>query len=34
MGGVGELLSGFWLENLRERDDLGEPGIDGRKILN
>jgi hypothetical protein len=24
---------GFWLVNLRERDHLGDPGVDGRIIL-
>ena len=24
---------GFWWENLRERDYLGDPGVDGRIIL-
>ena len=24
---------GFWRENLRERDHLGDPGVDGRIIL-
>jgi len=23
----------FWWGNLRERDHLGDPGVDGRKIL-
>jgi hypothetical protein len=25
--------TGFWLGNLRERDHLGDPGVDGRIIL-
>jgi hypothetical protein len=25
--------TGFWWENLRERNDLGDPGVDGRIIL-
>ena len=27
--GVGESYSGFWWGNLRERDHLGDPGVDG-----
>jgi hypothetical protein len=30
--GSEELYTVFWLGNLRERDDLGDPGVDG-KIL-
>jgi len=26
-------VTGFWCGNLRERDHLGHPGIDGRIIL-
>jgi len=26
-------IQGFWWGNLRERDRLGDPGIDGRIIL-
>jgi hypothetical protein len=38
MGGTcstygGELSTGFWWGNLRERDHLGDPGIDERIIL-
>jgi hypothetical protein len=29
----GEACTGFWWGNLRERDSLGDPGIDGRIIL-
>jgi len=29
----GEAYTGFWCGNLRERDHLGEPDIDGRIIL-
>jgi len=31
--GRGEVYSGFWWENLRERDHLGDLGLDGRIIL-
>ena len=31
--GIGEAYSGFWWGNLRERDHLGDPGVDGRIIL-
>ena len=30
--GRGEVYSGFWWGNLRERDHVGEPGINGRII--
>jgi hypothetical protein len=30
----GEVLTGFWWGDLRERDHLEDPGIDGRIILN
>jgi len=29
----GEVYTGFWYGNLRERDHLEEPDIDGRIIL-
>ena len=29
----GEVYTGFWWGNLRERDNLGDPGVDGRIIL-
>ena len=31
--GIGEAYTGFWWGNLRERDRLGDPGVDGRIIL-
>jgi len=30
--GRGEVYTGFWWGNLRERDHLGDPGVDGRMI--
>jgi len=33
MWGRGEAYTGFWLGNLRERDHLGNPDVDGRIIL-
>ena len=32
-GGRGEAYTGFWWGNLRERDCLGDPGVNGRIIL-
>jgi hypothetical protein len=29
----GEAYKGFKLRNVRERDNLGDPGVDGRIIL-
>ena len=29
----GEAYIGFWWGDLRERDHLADPGVDGRKIL-
>jgi len=31
--GRGEVYTGFWWGNLRERDHLKDPGVDGRIIL-
>jgi len=31
--GEGRDVAGFWCGNVRERDDLGNPGINGRIIL-
>jgi hypothetical protein len=31
--GWGEVCTGFWWENLRERDQWGDSGVDGRMIL-
>jgi len=31
--GRGELHTGFWWGNLRKRDHLEDPGVDGRIIL-
>ena len=31
--GRGEACTGFWWRNLRERDNWGDPGADGRIIL-
>jgi len=31
--GTGEAYIGFWWRNLKERDHLGDPGVDGRIIL-
>ena len=31
--GIGEAYTGFWCANLKDRDHLGDPGLDGRIIL-
>jgi hypothetical protein len=31
--GRGEVYTGFWWENVRERDHLEDSGVDGRIIL-
>jgi hypothetical protein len=31
--GKGEVCTGFWWGNLRERDRWGDPGVDGRIML-
>jgi len=31
--GGSEAYTGFWWGNLKERDHLGDPGIDGRIVL-
>jgi len=31
--GRGEAYTGFWWGNLKERDHLGDRGVDGRIIL-
>ena len=31
--GKGEAYAGFWWGNLKERNHLGDPGLDGRIIL-
>jgi hypothetical protein len=32
-GGEERRIQGFWWKNLKERDHLGEPGVDWRIIL-
>ena len=32
-GGRGEVYTGFWWGNLRERDHLEDPDVDGRILL-
>jgi len=32
--GRGETYTGFWWGNLRERDHLEDPGVDGRNLQN
>jgi hypothetical protein len=31
--GKGEVCTGFWWGNLRERDLWGDPGVDGRIMI-
>jgi len=31
--GGGEACTGFWWGKLKEREQLGDPGVGGRKIL-
>jgi hypothetical protein len=31
--GIGEVYTRFWWGNLREKDHMGDPGVDGRIIL-
>jgi hypothetical protein len=31
--GRADVLRGIWWGNLRERDDLDDPGVDGKTIL-
>jgi hypothetical protein len=31
--GRGDVYTGFWCGNLRERDDLQDPGVNGKIIL-
>ena len=33
MGGRGEVYTGLWVGNLKERDHLEDQGVDGRIIL-